>query len=306
MDGYSRSGFAFYYFDYANPGVLGSSYNLLMQFEPFITYRRKLYFTARFGAGISYLTKVYDRETNPTNLAWSTPISFMGTITLNMQYRINKRLNLHLGGDYSHISNGGIKQPNWGLNFPVLSFGIDYTMQDVNYWDRSVVFDTGGHYNKWFVQIEPFATVKTIGISDDFEDIDRTKDDAEDRTEEHKTWIYGLAAYYNHSLSKRHVLCAGVELVNDGYVAGKKVIEGKDVDHKQANLLLGHQVLIGKFAFSIKFGVYVYSPYKHVDPLYQRYTLTYKFNERIYTGVSIKAHRHMADVFDWRWGIILF
>ena len=33
---------------------------------------------------------------------------------------------LTASGNYNHISNGGLKQPNKGINYPTLALGLDY------------------------------------------------------------------------------------------------------------------------------------------------------------------------------------
>ena len=52
---------------------------------------------------------------------------------------------------------------------------------------------------------------------------------------------------------------------------------------------------MGRFTFSQKIGPYIYDIGKYDDLLYQRYGINYHVTENIFTGIHIKAHRHIAD-----------
>jgi len=122
---YGRAGFSFAYYNYANPEVLGHSYNLIYFVEPYFTYRGPLKFSLRGSVGATYLNKKFDKETNPENLLFSTHFSFYLALSLNLNYHINNDYSINLSANYNHISNGGQKQPNKGMNFPTLSIGVD-------------------------------------------------------------------------------------------------------------------------------------------------------------------------------------
>jgi len=40
-----------------------------------------------------------------------------------------------------------------------------------------------------------------------------------------------------------------------------------------------------------------------MDAVYQRYGILFKISDRVFTGINIKAHRHVADFLDLRTGI---
>ena len=122
---YGRTGLSLAYFNYANPRVLGSSYNLLYFVEPYFTYKGPLKFSLRGSIGATYLNKKFDATTNPENLLFSSHFSFYLALSLSLNYHLNEKYAINLSANYNHISNGGQKQPNKGMNFPTVSIGVD-------------------------------------------------------------------------------------------------------------------------------------------------------------------------------------
>ncbi|NRA92289.1 MAG: acyloxyacyl hydrolase, partial [Psychroserpens sp.] len=59
---------------------------------------------------------------------------------------------------------------------------------------------------------------------------------------------------------------------------------------------------LGRVTFSQQIGVYYYNDYRITDDIYQRYGLNYNFSRHIFAGFNLKAHRHVADFFDFRIG----
>jgi len=75
-------------------------------------------------------------------------------------------------------------------------------------------------------------------------------------------------------------------------------------DHNRAAVLLGIDILFGRFSFLHQWGIYYYEPYPARNRAYQRYGLNFRFSRKLYTGVNIKAHGHVADLMDLRLGFI--
>ena len=96
-------------------------------------------------------------------------------------------------------------------------------------------------------------------------------------------------------------LSAGVDWVWDGSVS--ELIKQQELENKNPNrlaLTFGHELLIGKVNFYQQLGVYLYSPYKAIDPVYQRYGIEYFIKPKLSFGLNLKAHRHVADFIDFR------
>ena len=240
----------------------------------------KFLFTLRGGAGLSYHTEIYDETENPDNKFFCTRISFPVYVAARIRYRINSKTLITLSGFYNHISNGGIKQPNYGMNFPTLALGVEHTRNPFiirKPSGYSFVNDPAG----WYYRIQIISSYKVVDETETYP--------------EKGVLVTGLNTSAFRRLGHHYALGFGAEYVNDR--ALKEVIyrEGSDVDNKRAALTAGQDFHFGKVVFYQHFGFYVYSPYEAEDPVYQMYGLGIRLHQRIMTGVFIKAHRHIAD-----------
>ena len=274
------SGIQAAYINFQNPEVLGSAFLLTGFAEPVIFNSGKFLFTLRGGAGLSYHTEIYDETENPDNKFFCTRISFPVYVAARIRYRINSKTLITLSGFYNHISNGGIKQPNYGMNFPTLALGVEHTRNPFiirKPSGYSFVNDPAG----WYYRIQIISSYKVVDETETYP--------------EKGVLVTGLNTSAFRRLGHHYALGFGAEYVNDR--ALKEVIyrEGSDVDNKRAALTAGQDFHFGKVVFYQHFGFYVYSPYEAEDPVYQMYGLGIRLHKRIMAGVFIKAHRHIAD-----------
>lgn len=285
---YSKVGLSFNYINFQNPDVLGSSYNLIAFAEPFLNLNDKLYYTIRAGIGVSYLTKVFDEETNPENLFFSSPISFIVLTNFTINYKVAPQWVVNLSGQYSHISNGGIKKPNKGMNFPTVSLGADYIINPVDLMAREKVQREKGNlqfYGRFFTTRPDVPATDNLPVSRD--------------------WLFGLAAGAQMAVANFHGINLGVELVQDRAFKMESQRKNLRDDHHILAAMAGHHLLFGRFDFNQQLGFYLIKPDHYTDhKLYQRYELAYKINDFLLAGVSLKAHAEVAQNFDVRLGVI--
>lgn len=266
-----------WYFD--KPEVLGNGYSAHYFIEPVFNAWNRLYFSFKAAAGVAYLTKPYDSIENPYNLSYSTRISFPLHIGMLANYRFNKNIDVGLGLIYNHISNGGLREPNKGINWPTINLGIDYKPHHYIPRQRERIEYNNTDDSKINSTISLFVTAKQLN-----------------HTELKKYVIAGFSAEANSRVSKLSILAAGIDIELD-YSDREEIIRSDftSTDHKKGGLFAGHQFLLGRFTFSQSIGVYLYAPYNLNDPVYQNYALMYKAGNRINLGIRLKAHRHVAD-----------
>lgn len=287
-DCYSRTGIGITYFNFANPEKLGSSINGTVYFEPLLSYKRKLYFTLRVGTGVAYVTKVYDEINNPENKFFSTHIGFILLLDLNLRYKLSNNIDMIAFGSYNHISNGGIKQPNLGMNYPTVGIGFDYNFlpTSLSAIPKTKISDSE-KITRW-----KFEFMESLKVQNKTAEFD-----------EKACFIYGFSVYANRRISKYSALNAGLEWVSDGYIKEGLRRAGIDMDHRKAAFLFGHDLLFGKFNFTIQLGVYFYNPHKTMDEVYQKYMFQYKLSKMVYAGVYMKTHRHVAEIIGINFGL---
>ncbi|MEO1050691.1 MAG: acyloxyacyl hydrolase [Bacteroidota bacterium] len=286
---YARTGFSFLYINYGNPEILGNSYNLAFFTEPYINFKSRFRMSFRAGAGVSYLNQVFDEESNPTNVFYSSSISYLLLLNLTANYKIKPQLNLNLSANYNHISNGGMRQPNKGINFPTLSLGMDYVLNPVALVPKPKNNGLLGSKTKKYARL--FATIRTVDETPEFE--------------EERKLMLGLEAGLIKGISPFNALSGGIELIRDGSLREKSIRDDLGHDHHILSLLVGHHLIFGRFGFSQQLGYYAYKPFPFNDrQFYQRYTLYQQLGEYLNVGFSLKSHGHIAEHIDVRIGVM--
>ena len=282
---YGRSGFSFAYFNFANPKVLGSSYNLLYFVEPYFTYKGPLKFSLRGTIGATYLNKKFDSETNPENLLFSNHLSFFLALSLNLNYHLNDEYAINLSANYNHISNGGQKQPNKGMNFPTVSIGVD------RMFNFKPLQPKPGELRDYETTIDYY-----LGSFFSLRSSSR-------EAEASNHLLIGFLGGGLKPLSGINGINAGVELWYD--YSDEAIVERDGLEDSafSSAITLGHHFKLGNFYFLQQFGVYATRP-RNIQPrwLYQRYSFWYRLgrSEKWTIGASMIAYGKVADHMDAR------
>lgn len=285
---YAQTGFSFNYFNYGNPEQLGNSYNLIYFAEPYLSYKRSLFYSFRTGLGLTYLDQVYDETSNPENTFYSQPLSFLLLLNLNANYRLDDNFIVSVTANFNHISNGGMNKPNRGMNFPTFGLGLSYIPKPQPLPDRPKTGTKKGNSDGY---LRLFGTLPTVGSGGALDN--------------ERKLLLGISGGVLYHLTHLNALNVGVELVRDGSLKAKAENLGEDYDHHLAALMLGHNLVFGRFTFNQQLGYYLYKPFPSTDKdFYQRYELLYRINDRLQMGTSLKSHGHVAENWDIRLGIL--
>lgn len=284
----AKRGFMLQYINYDNPDVLGSCLTGAAFVEPLIRPDRRLYGSVQMGIGVSYLIRVYDAETNPTNLFFSTPVSFFLMTNAYLTFKATPHWELSLGFNYNHISNGGMKSPNKGMNFPTWNAGAAYNLNPTTIRRAPKTQDWKNEpRNFWY--LHAVGSLKTVEANDQF-------------PESNLRWLIGGIAMAGRRVGRVSALSAGTEWIHDGARRGQLDRVGDTRSALLGGILAGHELLSGRVRFTLHIGIYVHNPTRTTDLLYQRYGLFYLTGKHLQIGTTLKAHRHEADVFDIRAG----
>ncbi len=274
---YPRTGLSMNYLNFNLPEVLGYSVFLYPYLEPYIRPQKKINFSFRFGIGPAWVSKLYDAQTNPDNYFFSSHWSFIAVLNAAVNYRVTGRLNTRVAFNYNHISNGGLEQPNVGMDFLTLSAGFDYSFTEVRFPGRSKdsILSLYPRENWWDAYV--LGTAKKAGTGED-----------------QRYPVIGAGITLNHLTGQHLALNAGMEWISDFSLP----------DPHRAAILLGLDLLFGRFSFIHQWGIYFYEPYPAGSWAYQRYGINLRFSDRYYLGVNLKAHGPVAVQMDARLGIL--
>ncbi len=286
---FARVGAYANYFAYNNPAELGRTFGTGVFFEPLIRYQKPLYFSTRATAGLSYLTRIYDAETNARNTFFGSPLSGLLALSTSAHLRLSHHVDLSVTASYNHISNGGIRQPNRGMNFPTVGLGLTYhpaptPFPDPRRWPRTSLT------SRFTKRLMAFGSVRTLPQTAHFS--------------ERAGWLWGLTATAGYRVSRFNALTGGLEFIDDGYVREQLQRANVRADHHQLALLGGYELWLGRYVFATHLGWNVYQPAPNLNGrMFERYQLLYTFRERYLLGVGLKAKLNVAEGFDLRAGV---
>jgi len=282
FNSYWFSGVQAGYFNYQYPEVLGSVFDLTVYAEPVLKYGPDYFFTVRGGMGLSYHTRFYDKDENPLNQFFSTSLNFPLFVELRFKYRVAGRTYMTLSGCYNHISNGGFKQPNKGMNFPTVAIGLENFNKIATSLDHSYSSEAYLTGRIISFSVQALTALKILEETDIYP--------------EEPVLVYGVSGRFARQAKTWYSLNAGIEMIVDGYLRGLVRREGTGPDHKRLAITAGQDFLLGKVIFTQYLGFYIYSPFKARSPVYQKYELAYKLLPGLSAGVYLKAHLHVAEL----------
>lgn len=125
---YPLIGLGITYTNYGIDSIYGKCIGVYPVLELPLVKGNKLEWTLRFGYGIGYVTRHFERY--PT---WDTINNLIGShinnftmFTTQLRYKINHHVHVHMGFNFSHISNGSYELPNLGVNMYGGHVGVRY------------------------------------------------------------------------------------------------------------------------------------------------------------------------------------
>ncbi|WP_232834985.1 acyloxyacyl hydrolase [Pleomorphovibrio marinus] len=257
--------------NFDNPQVLGTATSLSGSFEPILWKNPSFQVSLSAGMGISYLSRVYDEQTNPDNNFFSAPISFLLYLNPKLTYSFSDNWQTSLVFHYNHISNGGQSQPNRGMNFPTVGLGVSYIPSNYDFPRQ----ERGSVRKKWNAYMEIFGTFRDAPGS------------------ERRQPVLGLTLGTYYRVGKVNGFGLGMETNIDRSLT----FDGEETHGWMHLPFLSHHFLFGKFDFSQRFGYYLHKPenYQPDKLFFQRYVLSFRIVERLRVGIELKTHGHVAE-----------
>ena len=281
---YPRQGVMLAYYDY-DVGILGKSGTAAYFLEPTYRIGKNVLFSFKGAAGLSYLNNPYDSISNPGNQSYSTNMSAYLLVGVGAWIQLSERWWLNPSLNYQHISNGGARQPNKGINWPTAGLAVSYQPTSRPWFTGT---RTTEKYWKNYATRYEIALMGTLR---------RGYNETGDRK---KYPLGGLALQAGKQVGRLSMLTLGAEAYYDGELKTKLRREDITASPVKAGLMLGHGFLLGRFQFSQRLGVYVFDQTPYYDLIFHRWGLQYRINRHFSAGFNLLAHRHIAEFIDFR------
>ncbi|MFC3197960.1 acyloxyacyl hydrolase [Parapedobacter deserti] len=248
-------------------------------------------FNYRISLGLASNFEPYDEDNNPFNELLGTHRNVFIDLGLQANYSLSDRLQMGAGFAFHHFSNGAIRKPNSGINLVPLTVALtylpkprrfDFSEAPVPPLEKAHHVDM--HYAAGIKQYEPGGRryfKSTLGLY-------------WNRPLSYK-WRLGLGADIFYSQSGSDTEKAGGKASTPGALfSGGPAL---NIDH----LLTSRLYLNGNVGWYLHRNVFN----GETDPIFLRMGVRYRVMGNSYTGISIKAHKAVADFVEWTVGYTL-
>lgn len=279
---YPKTGVTVTFWDFDNREVLGYGITSMFYVQPVFGAKNKLSFSVRGAMGLSYQSKPFDEETNPDNLSYSTSIAFPLQLGVATHYKFAPKWEVDLNVVYNHISNGGMKEPNKGINWPTIGLGVSRYFREPVFPDR---VKTDWRKEEQDLERYDFTIFGTY----------------QQPRSKFFLFLGGVEFKYAKRVGRLNNLTAGAEWLYDSGQANLSA-DDQQINGNNLGMAMGNEFILGKFLFGQQFAVYLMKPETQAADVYQRYSLVYRITPGISAGVSLKSHGHVADFADIRVG----
>ena len=281
---YPRKGLLLAYYNYDND-VLGSGIVSAYFLEPSYRLGKHIFFSFKGAAGLAYLTRPHHPGRNPNNMSYSSAMSGYLLVGTGIWIRVHDKWWINPSLNYQHISNGGMREPNKGINWPTAGLAINYTPHPMPY------FSSARSKDKYWKRRSPRWDIGLLGMP---------KRSVQDSGQSKRVLLLGLQLQASKQVGRINALTVGVEITGDRSLYLKLKKDSTKASAIRAGLLGGHEFLLGKFIFSQRIGVYLFDQTPYYDALFHCWGIHFRVNKHIGMGLNLKAHRHMAEYIDLR------
>lgn len=284
---YPRKGVVATVFNFDN-AVLGRGVMAGWMLEPVWHLSSRFELSIRGVAGGAWLSNPFDSVKNPTNQSYSTDLSAWLGFGIGFTYALSNQWRIQALANFQHTSNGGMKQPNKGINMPAGGILLQYSPQSRPFYRGPRAMATAWKNQPWEKEISAFITAKRGEIT---------------ARGSVRQPIAGVQFAMQRPIGGLSMAGGGIEAYYDGFTQNR--MQNDDAPNESAwriGLMAGHTFVLGKVGFSQHLGIYLFKPAPFDDAWFHRWGLHYNWSKHWRVGFNLKAHRHIADFIDLRVG----
>ncbi len=270
-------------FDLANHDLLGYGLAVGGFFSAPIYRKKRFTWSLEIGTGLAYTSKKFDADDNYKNIAIGSDLNAYLFLGQKISYNINERIQLSAALNFNHISNAAYALPNLGLNYPMVSLGMQ-TVLSVQ--DSSNTLVNFGDENK----IKGYWDVSSsFGVKEIYDPRNT------------KFATYNLGVQRAVGISKKSSIAPGIDVFYNSALKTVRANKGDTVNTLstlQSGIRVGYQLHIDQFIVSVQLGVYLLDGYKEDGFIYHRAGMRYYLSDHWGINLSLKTHFFKADFFE--------
>ncbi len=271
----------------------------LYGFINFPIYRtKKVEFLIGPALGVAFNLEPFDPETNAQNdLTGGTMAAFFNP-SISAAIKMTESLDLRVGANFIHMSNGGIRQPNTGFDMYGANIGLRYQINRKKFYQNvsyNSLFPPKRAKNK--DQSSQINVFQAFGVDQNLEDMGTDV----------RYLVATTTIEYQHRFNEIHGLSAGVDLFIDESVKPTPAYQEYGT-HVFPAVHVGYDLNFWKLAIRPQIGFLVTKAGQESKaPLFMRLGLSVDITNTVYFMAAVKSiHGFKADWADFGLGVHLF
>jgi hypothetical protein len=249
---------------------------------PFARLHERVHVTTDIGMGVSWNWKEFDQETNSRRTVLGSNLNARVDWGFYLRHLTTRQMSLYAGVDFTHRSNGGMRQPNGGINVIGPSVALRY---DLAPHPSLPIREPGPFSPSWEVVVGGAAGRKNV-VHKASSDISRDHG------------AFEATAGVQRHFYRFGKLGAGTDFAYDGATGARvEMVEGSAVQWRPGpgqrlavGLYGGYEHVIDRFSALVHTGYVVWRGFDDPRPrFYVRYGWRYHLTDRIWGLFSIRS-----------------
>ena len=265
-----------------NPESLGRIYGLF-PYVDFPLNKWKVTWNLKFGYGIGFVEKPFNRESNYKNLVIGSHLNALVYFNSHWNFPITERVKATVGVSFTHLSNGSLKRPNLGINMFSTNAGISYYFGNPVVKNLSDVEKREKEFSHLILANVGVKEVDNIGGK--------------------KYMVYNTSYNLMRTVTNKSSFGIGADFFyNSSLEPLIKRLQNEDKG-KFGNFRMGlsgiYSMDLGKISLLFQTGGYLHTSYDFDRKLYTRIGTRYRINDKIFVNLSLKTHFFVADFIEY-------
>src|SRR5262245_16756071 len=248
---------------------------------PFARPSDRVQITSDFGMGLSWNWKTFNQQTNSYAQVLGSDLNVRIDWGFYLRYLMTPQTSLYAGADFTHRSNGGMRQPDQGINVIGPSIGVRYNLSPEH--ARRRIVDKSSFRPAW-----EFIVGGSGGRKNVLDEVNYLQ---------HNFTTANITSAVQLQFYRYGKVAAGTDISYDGSADARGDAEDADMvyrgtiaDRLALGFYGGYEHVIGRFGALVQVG---YKPVRGTDRpgaarLYERYGWRYHFNDHVWGTFAVR------------------
>lgn len=278
-------GLTLYGSNLGNKAVLGNGFGAYATIAfPFSNLKRHTMYST-LGCGLGYVTKVFDQEKNPKNVAIGTHFNTIICLGIRGNILLSRKDRLFYSFDITHFSNGAYRVPNLGLNMFFIGLGYGRV---VGYQHVSKSVDTLPKVKSPFFKKWVFSPVAILSVKETYPSNRGGKP------------VYALSLVGRKLFRPKVGMECALDIISKQILFNyRPYIPKNQWKILQIGGYVGYVLPLDRLHLIVGMGMYIKDRYNPDDGIYHRVGMKYHFDNGVTANLVLKSHWAKADYVEY-------